>query len=65
MQYPPITKEVVEILVEVFATAILRTQDETGDFTQAVLDLVEEFGLTDEVSDCMTELVRRAKEEKW
>jgi hypothetical protein len=61
VHYPPITKDVVNLLSEVFATAILRSDDETGDFVQAAFDLAGEFGLENEVADQMKELVRRAE----
>jgi hypothetical protein len=61
MRYPAITKDRMNLLAEVFATAILRTDDESGDFTQDALDLAEEFGLSNEVADMMAELVRRAE----
>ena len=57
MRYPAITQETINTLAEVFATAILTSWDETGDFVQAALDLAEEFGITDEVSDMMKDLV--------
>ena len=61
MRYPAITQETIHTLSEIFAVAILRSTDETGDFVQAALDLAEEFGITNEVSDQMAELVKRGE----